>query len=60
MFGSDWKFVRAMPNTAVMVGEGATVFCLGKGANISDSHLVKKLFSSVGYCSQVLESQIGN
>ena len=60
MFGTDWKIVRAMPNTAVMVGEGATVFCLGREAHNSDAHIVRKMFSSVGFCSQVLESQIGD
>ena len=60
MFGTDWKIVRAMPNTAVMVGEGATVFCLGREAHNSDAHIVRKMFSSVGFCAQVLESQIGD
>merc|ERR1719341_1132330 len=50
MFGSEWRFVRAMPNTAVTVGEGATVFCLGEGAGQADSAIVQKLFSSVGFC----------
>lgn len=48
-----------MPNTAVTVGEGATVYCLGDGAEQSDSLIVQKLFSSVGYCTRVTESQIG-
>ena len=48
-----------MPNTPVTVGEGATVYCLGPGADKSDSHLVTSLFSSVGLCTRVQESQIG-
>ena len=59
MFGAEWRVVRAMPNTAVTVGEGATVFCLGAGAEHSDSLLVQQLFSSVGYCARVMEAQIG-
>ena len=59
MFGTNWRMVRAMPNTAVTVGEGATVYCLGPGAEQSDGMIVQKLFSSVGYCSRVQESQIG-
>ena len=59
MFGSDWKIVRAMPNTAVTVGEGATVYCLGNGAEQSDSIFVQKLFSSIGFSARVAESQIG-
>lgn len=58
LFGTDWRIVRAMPNTAVTVGEGATVYCLGDGAEQSDSLIVQKLFSSVGYCTRVTESQI--
>ena len=58
MFGSDWRFVRAMPNTAVTVGEGATVFCLGEGAGQADSIIVQKLFSSVGFCERVQEYQM--
>ena len=59
MFGTNWRMVRAMPNTAVTVGEGATVYCLGPGAEQSDGMIVQKLFSSVGYCARVQESQIG-
>jgi len=58
MFGSTWRMVRAMPNTAVTVGEGATVYCLGPGAEHSDGMIVQKLFSSLGYCARVQESQI--
>ena len=57
-FGSDWRFVRAMPNTAVTVGEGATVYCLGEGAGQADGQIVQKLFSSVGFCARVQEGQI--
>ena len=57
-FGSDWRFARAMPNTAVTVGEGATVFCLGEGAGQADSNIVTRLFSSVGFCERVQEHQI--
>ena len=58
MLGSDWRVVRAMPNTAVTVGEGATVYCLGPGSDSSDGALVTRLFSSVGLCAQVQENQI--
>ena len=60
LFGSGWRVVRAMPNTAVSVGEGATVYCLGPGAEEEkDGDLVTRLFSSVGLCTRVQESQIG-
>lgn len=46
-------------NSQLMSGEGATVYCLGPGADDKDSHLVNSLFSSVGLCRRVEESQIG-
>ena len=48
-----------MPNTPVTVGEGATVYCLGPGAEEEDGDMVSRLFSSVGLCTRVQESQIG-
>ena len=48
-----------MPNTAVTVGEGATVFCLGPGADTEDAKLVNTLFSCLGLCARVQEAQIG-
>ena len=45
--------------TVLLAGEGATVYCLGPGADTRDSDLVTSLFSSVGLCRRVQESQIG-
>merc|ERR1719500_1596956 len=47
-----------MPNTAVRVGEGACVYCLGEGTEQAQGELVKDLFSSLGLCSQVDENQL--
>ena len=58
-FGPGWRVARAMPNTAVRVREGATVFCLGAGTDQQDSETIQTLFSAVGLSAQVLESQIG-
>merc|ERR1719234_1455956 len=55
-FGKNWKVVRSMPNTAVRVGEGATVFCLGQDAGAEEGVTVNKLFSSLGLCRQADES----
>jgi len=57
-FGPGWRVARAMPNTAVRVREGATVFCLGAGTDQQDSETIQTLFSAVGLSAQVLESQI--
>ena len=35
------------------------MYCLGPGADNKDSDLVSRLFSSVGLCRRVQESQIG-
>ena len=35
------------------------MYCLGPGADDKDSDLVNSLFSSVGLCRRVAESQIG-
>jgi len=58
LFGCDWRLARAMPNTAVTVGEGATVFCLGEGASQADCDILHTLFSSVGFCERVQEHQM--
>jgi len=56
--GERWRVVRAMPNTAVTVGEGATVYCMGGGAERKDGDMVEQLFSTVGMCRRVSESQM--
>lgn len=50
--------IRVMPNTPVLIRQGATVFTLGKHATKADGLLVKKLFDSVGNCEQVEENLI--
>lgn len=56
--GAGWRVVRAMPNTAVTVGEGATVYCMGGGVDGKDGQMVEQLFSTVGLCRRVSESQM--
>merc|ERR1719334_2640610 len=58
LYGPGWRYARAMPNTGVTVCEGATVFCLGNGATLADSHVVQTLFSSVGLCHRVGEEKM--
>ncbi|KAH7636654.1 hypothetical protein DERF_001866 [Dermatophagoides farinae] len=52
------KVVRVMPNTPVLIKQGASVFSLGRNAQKSDGDVVKKLFESVGICDQVPENLI--
>ena len=48
-----------MPNTPCMVGEGATVYSMGKSCDTSDGKLIESLFSGVGReCHHVHEPLI--
>ncbi|XP_046600218.1 pyrroline-5-carboxylate reductase isoform X1 [Neodiprion lecontei] len=52
------KIIRTMPNMALMVGAGATVFACGHGATKQDADLVTTIMSSIGICEQVPEDLI--
>jgi pyrroline-5-carboxylate reductase len=49
------RFVRAMPNVAVLVNEAFTGYCCGEGVSAEDRELVKSLFEEVGSCAEVEE-----
>lgn len=42
------RLVRVMPNTPCLIGEGASAFCLGRGATADDSKLVERSLAAVG------------
>lgn len=50
--------VRVMPNTPIMVGAGASVFCLGTHAAEEDRDVVQALLSSSGVALEVPEDLI--
>ncbi|WP_146577620.1 pyrroline-5-carboxylate reductase [Neorhodopirellula pilleata] len=52
------RVVRVMPNTPSLVGEGAAGFCCADGVTPSDVDNVEKMLASVGYVTQVSESQM--
>jgi pyrroline-5-carboxylate reductase len=56
--GSKVRVVRVMPNMPCAVGEGVTVYCLGKNASRKDEEVVKKLFGSVGIAIELKEGLI--
>jgi len=58
MFGESHRIARVMPNTAVQVETGATVYCTSSSATMSDANVVDKLFSSVGKCWRIGEEHI--
>lgn len=54
-FGSARKFIRTMPNTPAMVGEGMTGVCPGSSVTREELSLVIKLLSSFGKAEVVPE-----
>lgn len=57
-FGEKSRIVRVMPNTAVEVGRGASVYSSGSSVTTEDADKIQTLFSSVGKCWRVAEAQI--
>ncbi|CDW51848.1 pyrroline 5 carboxylate reductase [Trichuris trichiura] len=52
---AGYRVARVMPNTAVAVMEGTSLFCLGRTCKPEDFKLIEDMFSSVGYALQVPE-----
>jgi pyrroline-5-carboxylate reductase len=48
-------WVRAMPNTPAVVGEGMTVVCRGRDATTSHLETARRIFAAVGRCEVVDE-----
>lgn len=51
----NFRVMRAMPNTPVLVGAGCTVLTAHGTATKNDIELVKEIFQSVGKCEMVAE-----
>jgi pyrroline-5-carboxylate reductase len=49
-------FIRSMPNTPLMVGEGATAICATPDCTPSQVQAAEKIFGSSGVCVQVAEN----
>ncbi|VVC01971.1 Pyrroline-5-carboxylate reductase [uncultured archaeon] len=52
------KIIRAMPNLSARVGKSATCFCANSQVETADIAIAKEIFSSIGICLQVEESQL--
>lgn len=52
-------WVRAMPNTPAVVGEGMTVVCRGRDATPEHLETARRIFAAVGQC-EVVEEQYCN
>jgi pyrroline-5-carboxylate reductase len=55
LLGTENPWVRAMPNTPCVVGEGMTVICAGTRANAGHMARAQRIFESVGRCVQADE-----
>ncbi|MGV9746943.1 pyrroline-5-carboxylate reductase [Rhodococcus zopfii] len=55
---AGFPVVRVMPNTPMLVGEGASVIAAGRHAKAGHLELVREILSSVGTVTVVPESQI--
>jgi pyrroline-5-carboxylate reductase len=55
LLGSENAVVRAMPNTACVVGEGMTAICGGRYAGKSDLERARHIFEAVGRCLPIDE-----
>lgn len=56
--GSGPRLVRVMPNTPCLIGQSASGYTLGPGANSEDGCLVRQLLESVGLAIELEESQL--
>ncbi len=52
------RLVRAMPNTPMQIGLGASVYALGENATPADEALVQRILSAAGRAWRVEENQI--
>ncbi len=52
------RVVRVMPNTACLVGAGATALAGGTGASAKDLRLTEQIFSAIGIALAVGEDQL--
>jgi pyrroline-5-carboxylate reductase len=46
--GAERRIIRVMPNTPVLLGEGASAYAIGQGVTADDETLVRSFLESVG------------
>ncbi len=56
--GADNKFVRAMPNTPLLLGKGATALCRTENVTDSEYELICDIFKTAGAVADIDESQM--
>lgn len=56
--GKDTRVIRIMPNTPVIVGEGAILYCATEGVTESDISAFKEIFEYAGSIFEIDEEKI--
>lgn len=56
--GYDAKVVRAMPNTPLLLGEGATALCCSSHVSKEEFETVKQIFEASGIVAELREEQM--
>ena len=56
--GTDRRYVRAMPNTPLLLGEGATALCRTSNVSEEDFARVRSAFSCCGVTQEIDEAQM--
>jgi pyrroline-5-carboxylate reductase len=55
-FGHPYKFIRTMPNTPALVGEGITAACASEAVSEEDKVLITRILNSFGQTEWVSEN----
>ena len=58
MLPENIRVIRVMPNTPATVLCGASAFARGSTTRPEDGILVSRLFSSIGFCTEVSEADL--
>jgi len=56
--GKNWRIIRTMPNTPMLVGEGIVGVARGQGATAQDLAAARRIFESAAEVVEVTEDQI--
>jgi len=56
--GTDASVIRIMPNTPLLIGEGASAICRNRFVNDDDFSTVSGIFSSLGVCKILTEDMM--
>jgi pyrroline-5-carboxylate reductase len=55
ILGNKARLIRVMPNTPILVGAGASGYCLGPKTSFEDAELVQSILSTLGKAVEVPE-----